>query len=236
MTQTLAAQPSHSLKSISVFTDLPPATLAQIEKRCRWRRCEAGETIVDYLDESDDVFFITRGEARVSIYSVDGKSITFSDLGPGDFFGEVAAVDGGARSASIEARTDCVVASMSAVTFREMLQSDPIVTSAVLRHLVARIRALTTRVYEFSALAVSNRVQAEILRLAKLAPREGKHACIDAAPTHAEIASRVSSHREAVTRELNRLSRIGIVKRQGKALIVNDVERLATMVREATGE
>jgi len=83
---------------------------------------------------------------------------------------------------------------------------------------------------------VNNRIQAEVLRLANLAPREGRAARIGAAPTHAEIASRISTHREAVTRELNRLSRIGIIERRDDALLVKDVDRLAAMVHEVTGE
>jgi Crp-like helix-turn-helix domain len=50
------------------------------------------------------------------------------------------------------------------------------------------------------------------------------------------LAGRVSTHREAVTRELNRLCRIGIAERQGSALLVKNIERLAEMVHEATGE
>jgi CRP-like cAMP-binding protein len=117
-----------------------------------------------------------------------------------------------------------------------MLKSKPEMASAVLQYLVGKIRALTNRVYEFSALAVNNRVQAEILRLARLAPREGKGARIAVAPTHTEIASRISSHREAVTRALNQLARMGIIERQGRALVVKDIDRLDTMVREVKGE
>jgi CRP/FNR family cyclic AMP-dependent transcriptional regulator len=101
---------------------------------------------------------------------------------------------------------------------------------------VMKIRALTTRVYEFSTLAVNNRIQAELLRLANLASKDGKSARIVPAPTHVEIASRVSTHREAVTRELSRLSRIGIIERTGADLIVKDIERLSEMVHDATGE
>jgi CRP-like cAMP-binding protein len=125
---------------------------------------------------------------------------------------------------------------MSAVAFRDVLSSEPAVTQALLRQLVTKVRALTTRVYEFSSLAVGNRIQAEVLRLAKLAPQAGKTAVIEGAPTHAEIASRISTHREAVTRELNRLSRLGIIERRGSDLIVKDVARLAAMVHEVTGE
>jgi CRP-like cAMP-binding protein len=221
---------------ISVFRGLPAEALSRIQKRCTWRHYQPGEPIVDYLDASDDVFFITRGEVRVSIYSLAGKAVTFCDLQSGAMFGEYAAIDGAPRSASIEARTECAVASMTAHAFREVLLSEPTVAQALLRQFVTKIRDLTTRVYEFSALAVSNRIQAEVLRLAMLAPRNGGTAHISAAPTHAEIASRISTHREAVTRELNRLSRIGILERRGDGLFVKDVERLAEMVHAATGE
>ena len=106
----------------------------------------------------------------------------------------------------------------------------------LLRQFVGKIRALTTRVYEFSALAVRNRIQAELLRLANLVPRDGQSAPINAAKTHSEIASRISTHREAVTRELNRLARLGIIKRRDNTLVVKDINRLAVMVREVTGD
>ena len=213
-----------------------PTPCRGFQKRCGWRHYEPGEPIVDYLDDSDDVFFIAAGEARVSIYSLAGKAVTFTDVGPGDMFGEYAAIDGARRSATIEARTNCHVASMSGTAFRELLQSEPAVMLALLRQFVSKIRALTTRVYEFSALAVNNRIQAELLRLARLVPKEGKGARIPSAPTHSEIASRISTHREAVTRELNRLSRLGIIERKGSTLLIKDVDRLAAMVHEVTGE
>ncbi len=233
------AQPTkieQSLKKVGVFSGLPADALARIQKRCSWRTYEPGEPIVDYLDASDDVFFIAAGDVRVSIYSVEGKAVTFTDLGPGDMFGEYAAIDGARRSATIEARTRCHVASMSGSVFRELLQQEPAVLLALLRQFVTKIRTLTTRVYEFSALAVSNRIQAELLRLAKMSPQDGKSARISTPPTHSDIASRISTHREAVTRELNRLSRLGVIERKGDAIVVKDVDRLAAMVQAVTGE
>jgi CRP-like cAMP-binding protein len=236
MAQSQRTQNEQSLVKVAVFRDLPADTLARIQKRCGWRHYEPGEAIVDYLEASDDVFFIAAGEARVNIYSLAGKAVTFTDLGPGDMFGEYAAIDGARRSATIEARTSCFVASMSGTAFRELLQSEPVAMMALLRQFVSKIRALTTRVYEFSALAVNNRIQAELLRLGRLAPREGKGVRIASAPTHSEIASRISTHREAVTRELNRLSRLGIIERKSGALLIKDIDRLAAMVHEVTGE
>jgi CRP/FNR family transcriptional regulator, cyclic AMP receptor protein len=230
------AEPRCTLSDVALFTGLLPEALERIQRRCRWRHYEPGEPIVDYLDVTDDVFFLTAGEARVTIYSVDGKVVSFRELGPGAMFGEYAAIDGGPRSAGVEARGSCQVASMPSAEFRNVLQTERKVAQALLEHFVRELRELTTRVFEFSTLAVRYRIQAEVLRLASLAPRQGKSARIVPAPTHAEIASRVSTHREAVTRELNRLSQMGVIERRSGTLIVGDFDRLAQMVHDAIGE
>jgi CRP/FNR family transcriptional regulator, cyclic AMP receptor protein len=236
MAQPQAKEQRNSLKGIAIFANLSPDSIERIERRCAWKRYAPGESILDYLDKSDDVFFIALGEVRVTIYSTVGKAVSLREMGTGEIFGEFPAIDGGSRSASVEARTNCLIASMPGSSFRELLQSEPGLAQALLPRLVRTIRALTTRVYEFSTLAVNNRIQAELLRLATFGPREGKSARIVPAPTHVDIASRVSTHREAVTRELSRLSRIGIIERRGGTLLVKDVDRLAQMVHDATGE
>ena len=148
-------------------------------------------------------------------------------------FGEYAAIDARPRSANVEARTSCLVVSMPGAAFRHLLETEPTLAKALLEHFVAEIRELTTRVYEFSTLAVRYRIQAELLRLARLAAPEGRIARIVPAPTHAEIASRTSTHREAVTRELNRLAKMGILEQRSRELWITDVDRLAGLVHEA---
>lgn len=236
MSQPRGPEPSNPIAAIPAFKHLPAETLAKLQKHWTMRRFGAGEPIVNHLDASNDVFLIIEGQARVTIYSMGGKAVTFCDLGPGDMFGEVAAIDGAPRSASVEARTSCSVSSIPAAKFRADVLSEPAVAQALLLHLATKVRELTTRVYEFSVLPVGNRIDAEVLRLAKVAPRQGKSARIPAIPTHAEIANRTSTHREAVTRELNRLTRLGLLERSGRGLVVKDVDRLAAMVHEATGE
>jgi CRP-like cAMP-binding protein len=236
MQRSQATEVEHTLAEVAIFARLPSDALKIIRETCSWEHYQPGEPIVDYLDASDDVFFVTTGEVSVTIYSVSGKAVSFRNLGPGSIFGEYAAIDGDPRCASVVAKSDCIVASMSAAAFRKLLEAEPMVGQALIRELVRNVRTLTKRVYEFSTLAVNNRIQAELLRLASLAPREGKSARLVPPPTHADIASRVSTHREAVTRELNRLSRIGLIERQSGVLIVWDVDRLAEMLHEITGE
>ena len=236
MARSPKMQSQSTLSKVVIFGGLTPDALEHIHQRCSWRRYEPGEPIVEYLDASNDVFFIAAGEVRVTLYSITGKIVNLRELGTGEVFGEYPAIDGGPRSASVEARTSCTIASMPAAAFQELLLVQPRVAQAMLPQLVTKIRELTNRIYEFSTLAVNNRIQAELLRLANLAPREGGSARIVPTPTHFEIASRVSTHREAVTRELNRLSRMGIIERHREGLLVKDIDRLAEMVHEATGE
>ena len=215
---------------------LPSQVLERVHQRCSWRRYERANRSSTISTPRMTCSSSATGEVCVTIYSIAGKAVSFRNLGPGDIFGEYAAIDGEPRCASVEARTSCLIASMSATAFRKLLLNEPVVAQALIKSLVHNVRTLTKRVYEFSTLAVNNRIQAELLRLASLAPREGKSARLDPAPTHSEIASRISTHREAVTRELNRLSRIGIIERQNGSLIVRDLDRLAAMLHEMTGE
>jgi CRP/FNR family cyclic AMP-dependent transcriptional regulator len=226
----------HSLQGISLFASLESDILGRIQERCAWRSYEPGDWVVNYLDSSYDVFFIVSGEVRVTIYSHSGKAVSFCDLGPGNVFGEYAAIDGESRSASVEAHSSCLLASVSAAAFLKLLQNEPSVAQELLRKLVKTIRVLDRRVYEFSTLAVNNRIRAEVLRIANLSSRKGNCAYLVPAPTHGEIASRVSTHREAVTRELTRLTHLGILERQGHTLVVRDVDRLELIVHDATGE
>jgi CRP-like cAMP-binding protein len=235
-----AGRKQGSLESVPLFADLSPDELRSIEAACAWRHFEEGEDIVAYLDKSDDVYFVVSGKARVVIYAASGKVVGFRDLLPGDMFGEYAAIDQGPRSASIEAHAACQVAVMSSAAFQALMRDQPAVCLALIRHLTKQLRSLTNRVYEFSTLAVNNRIQAELLRLAREAGSsdeiETTTAIISPAPTHVEIAGRISSHREAVSRELSRLTKQGLIERQGRSLLVKDMARLERMVRTATGE
>ena len=236
MTTARPKELQYSLESVAIFRGLSPQALERAKRLCHCRRYESHQLIIDHKDTSDDVFFLLTGSARVTIRSVDGKAVSFRELGPGGMFGEYAAIDGRPRSANVEALTPCLVASMPSTAFRDLAVTEPKIAKFLLEHFVREIRELTTRVYEFSTLAVRHRVQAELLRLARLAAPEGKAARIVPAPTHAEIASRTSTHREAVTRELNHLAKMGLLEQRSRELWITDVDRLAALVQDAVGD
>jgi CRP-like cAMP-binding protein len=112
------------------------------------------------------------------------------------------------------------------------LRKHPAAAAVMLRELTRLIRSLSERVVEFSTLGVKNRIHAELLRLAREHMRDANKAVIMPAPTHNEIASRVSTHREAVTRELNHLAQDGLIERQHGGLTILDVARLSRLVED----
>jgi CRP-like cAMP-binding protein len=224
-----------SLAAIVLLKDLPATTLAELAAACAWRTRAAGEAIIRAEDRTDDVYFLVDGRVRAVIYSADGYIVALRDLDVGDSFGELAAIDGAARSASVETVTQCTCASMSGARFRAFVAAEPLLAMALLRRSVALVRSLTDRVVEYSTLSVANRVQAEVLRLALAAKPSGNSAMLPRL-THAEIAGRISTHREAVTRELRRLAHLGIVAPSGRTLAVVDLGRLQQLVNAASGQ
>jgi CRP-like cAMP-binding protein len=219
-----------ALAAVEIFRDLKPAALASVAHRCAWRSYQPEQQIMGQADETREVHFIVAGRVRANLYSPDGHEVTFRDLGVGEMIGELAALDPAPRSANIVALAPTTTASLKANEFSLVLRDHPEVAAATLRRLVRLVRALSDRVYEFSTLAVRNRIQAELLRLGRDGKTAGNTARIEPAPTHAEIASRIATHREAVTRELGELARAGLVERDGTALVIRDVGRLARLV------
>jgi len=227
---------AESLVGVEVFRRLDAAERGRLAALCSGRRYEAQQRILSHKDQTRDVYFIVSGKVRVTIYSLGGKEITFRDQPAGEMFGELGAIDGEPRSAHVMALEDSLLASMSRETFWEVLGSYPEVAAFTLKRLASLVRLLSERVFEFSALAVRNRIHAELLRLARENPFEDNTAVISPSPTHADIASRISTHREAVTREYHDLAEAGVIVQRRGELAINDVARLESMVREVTGK
>ena len=224
-----------SLAGVDLLQGLPAHTLQYLEGNCRWLSVKPQQVVVGHLDQGTDVFFVVEGTLRAHIYSAGGQAILFRDISTGEPFGDLSAIDGQPRSASEEALTKAFVAAMPADRFRALLLNEPIVAERQLASLVGMVRQLSERVYEFSALAVKSRLHAELLRLAQQQDHGGNIALLRPSPTHAELASKISTHREAVTRELRVLAMDGLVERKGRSLLIKDLAALKQLVESVSG-
>ncbi len=225
-----------TLSNIDLLSELKPADLKKVEEFCGFKHYTAQEQIIDRQSESTDVFFVLSGEIRVVIYSLSGREITLDDLSGGGYFGDLAAIDGEPRSASVMALTDCLVASLAQDSFLSLLENHPPIALKVMKSLTRIVRTATDRIMDLSTLAANNRVHADLLRLARNHMGDGNTAEISPIPMHSDIASRASTTRETVARVLNDLARNGVVERQKEVMVVLDVEQLSDMVEEVRGE
>ena len=100
----------NDLRSLLIFRSLGDRELADIANRLIFNSYSKEEEIFGQYEEDDGVYFILSGLVRITVYSAAGKEVTFRDLGPGDMFGELAAIDGQPRSANACAKTDAHVA------------------------------------------------------------------------------------------------------------------------------
>jgi CRP-like cAMP-binding protein len=181
------------------------------------------------------VFFVISGSVRVMIQSA-GREVLLRQIEAGEFFGELAAIDGQPRSSGIVATTDVTIARMPASVFRAAIHAHADVCDKLLRILAGQIRILANRVNEFSTLDVRYRIYAELLRLSRPDAANPGHAIISPPPVHAEIAARVSTRRETVARELKALERAGLIERRRGAIALGDTHRLRRLIEEAINE
>lgn len=225
-----------ALADIELFSTLDSESLARVTTRCRHKQFARNENIVLHQEGSTEVFFILSGSVRVLLDSPAGKEISFRDLERGDLFGELAAIDGQARSANVIALTDTHLAVLSSEDFWEILRGNPEVSAQLIKRLAHLIRFYSMRLYEFGTLGVEHRIHAELLRLGEVHRVGENTAVISPIPTHAVIASRISTRREAVARELSALTRSGLLVRKSKSLIISDIRKLTAMVEAVRGE
>ena len=219
-----------TLAHVPLFRSLDENAIRRLDAACVWQRASAGEWVLDHESGGTDLFFVLRGHIRVVITAAS-REVILRDIRDGEFFGELAAIDQRPRSAGILAITDTLVARLTASVFRRVVHEHSDVCDQLLQTLVAEIRTLSNRVHEQSNLGVRQRLYAELLRLARMPKRDG-HPVVSPPPTHAELAARISSHREAITRELNALARGKLIERRRGAIVLLDAGRLRAMVAE----
>ena len=200
----------------------------------RWtvRHYQGKEMIIAHGEQTRDAFFVLEGRARATVYSEGGKAVAYRDIEPGGIFGELAAIDGRPRSASVAALDRVLVAKLSEGAFRQIVSSRPGIAWALLTHLALQTRRLTDRVYEFSTLVVRKRLVRELLRLALSDDRFDGRASIDPAPTHSDLAARISTHREAVSREMSALAKQKLIEKRRGVLLLPDPPGLQALCRD----
>ena len=214
------------LADFPIFASLDEDARIDFASRIDLVRAERGELIVQHLDESDELYLVLSGELTAILISGRGREIALGEMVPGMYFGEIAAIGGGDRSASIFARKQSDLARVPARVLRDLLDTQPGVTRILLDDMVKRVRLLTQRSFELTALKLADRLTLFLVRagLEHGVLVEGGE--LRPAPTHAEIAARVGANREAVSRELSLMVQSGLIATRRGCITFLEPDRL----------
>lgn len=223
---------SRQLAGIKVFSALQESALLSIAPVFGLHAFTRGQTIITHGERTSSVYFVSSGRVRATMFSPAGREVSYQDIGPGEMFGELAALDQLPRSTHVIGLSDGELLTVGREDFNRLLTSHPSVSNAVLLKMAGLVRFLCDRLYEYSALSVAERLRAELVRLARLQNTPaGQPIVINDMPTHEELANRLATHREAITRELGQLQKSGIVLKKRNQFTVVNMRALVSLVK-----
>src|ERR687897_3514403 len=163
------------LSRVPLFSELSREELERISRVSVARSFPAGVRVFHEGDHSDACYLVRNGDLRVTREHPDGRAIALATLGPGDIFGELAMLDGEARSASVEALSECQLLALPAGDVRRLLQGSSEITVKLVVALTRRLREANERIARQSFQTVPSRVAGVLSQLiAEETPLDGR--------------------------------------------------------------
>ena len=189
-------------------------------QNCRWLNARRGQILISHTEPSTDIHLLVSGSLEVEIFTASGRSIFFREVFAGEIVGEISAIDGKPRSASVVARTDCCVAVFSSEIFWSLLRRDPLLSERLLQLLAEKVREMTDQVFGLTAYDVPTRIVVELLRMSERDRALSDVAYIRPSPTHEALSARIGTTREAVTRTLSQLAKEGLILKEQSGITI----------------
>lgn len=229
MTAESADKPM-SLAGIAMLRDLPADECASLATKCIFRQFSVGEVVLDRFSASAAVYFMISGSARVVHYVAEDQEITIATVAAGDTIGEISAIDGRGRSATVLAEEECVVAELASEEFQALIARRGELALELLRRWAGTIRQLSDKVSYLSTGCPEQRVYSELIRLARIEKQGSDRWLIRELPTHQELATWAQTSRDVVAGAIAELVRRGVAERRTKTFYINDYAALRDMI------
>jgi CRP-like cAMP-binding protein len=216
------------VKNIPLFRHLKEAQLKEIASRCKSARYKKGQTVFHKTDLSTDLYIVNSGKLKAVLVDDEGDEILLAQFDKGDFFGELSLLDGKGRSATIVADGDVELAVLEKTVFLDLLYKDPKISVELMSTLVERLRRADEMIESLAFLEVGARLVKTLLEAAQQEGVIVKGYAKAGKLTHKELAARIGSSREAVSKCMKVLATKGITREaEGQILIAhNALDRL----------
>jgi CRP/FNR family transcriptional regulator len=225
---------AQTLAKVSIFAGLSENELAFLMQRAVPRRYAPGEIVFGEGEPCLGLYIVESGHVRIFKSSSGGREQVLSVDGPGGSVAELPVFDGGNYPASVAAIDDATLLFISKQDFQALCLAHPQVALKVLRVVGARLRRLVGIIEELSFTTVRHRLASFLLRLAQ---KEGERTSdgieILLPASNQEFAAQIGTVRELVSRNLSRLQAEGILKVDGRNVLIRDLKALEDETKNA---
>jgi len=217
------------LRKIPLLANLSEEDMVRVKSNLRIRQYAKRDVVLQKGAPGDSLLFLLTGSLQVIDVTEEGRAIGLRMLQPGDFFGEIAVINGAMRSASVVALTPVLVALLPRAIALHMFTHSPSVANQMLRFLAEKVQ----RDSEFRALLSIHNTSRRIFTFLNLLKekKDGDVQVVENLPTHQDIANMINTSRETVTRALLTLVQLGIVQKEANRLVILDPAALQKLVQ-----
>lgn len=209
---------SRSILSMALGED----GLSVIERSATQVKFRPNEVVFFQDDPGDALYIVEDGRIEISVTSANGKKLTLNEMRSGDVFGEIAALDGGRRTATATCLSDSVVAKIDGAAFKECLKANGPLGAIIIEILCARLRWVSQQVEDLALHDIEGRLASKLLLLhAKFADENGVlHV------SQNELADFVGGTRESTNKFLRQWQRKGVIELSRRSIRVCEHEKL----------
>ena len=214
------------LQSVALFWDLSEEELGYISEKMIARHYESGKFIFFEDSEGEQCFFVVQGSVKVTRLSKDGREVILAMLNEGEFFGEMALLDGESRSANVIALEETEVLTLNREDFLVVLHDYPQIAIQLLKEMAHRLRKSDRQIASLSLSDAEKRIALCIIRFAdEQGIIKRGQVSIPKMPIQQDIANMAGTSRETVSRAINLLEKEHFIKRQGRELLILDYKQ-----------
>jgi len=225
---TEASVAIEALRSCALFDRVDEETLALCARTLHVRHYRKHETIFHQADPGDSLFIVESGSVKIVLSNPGSEDdAIIATLSRGDFFGELALLDGAPHSATAVAMEPTEALVLSRGRFEDLVATNPLLRQALFAGLVTELRRLTSHVEELHFLDLPGRLASRIVRLAHEAQPDGSlDVRLDWPYTQSDLAAMIGGTRQSVNRLLADMTAHGLLLIEHETLIIPDVARL----------
>lgn len=208
------------LRTNSLLAGISEANLVRLGNASRYVDIPKGQFLFYQHDEADSLYFLHSGEMAVVLTSIDGREMIINEIHPGDCFGEVSLLTSGARTASAQARKNCIALEVAANVFLNVLDGEPAVARKMLDVATNRLFKAHLRESALAFLDAPARIARALLEMDELDRQGPDKGYITV--SQEELAQRTGLARQTVAYSLGQWRRRGwLLTGRGRIMILN---------------